>query len=79
MTRPTLLSAIAEALRNLTAMIIETTGQPIDQSDCPIRRSQQQSSSVRRDRSAIKTPHNLAAANRCKFEQLTPRPAPPSA
>jgi len=52
----------------LPAIIVETPGQPIDQSNHPIRRPQQQSSGIRRDRSPIKTTHNFAASDRSKVK-----------
>ena len=56
--------------QTLVAMIDEACTKPIDQSDHPIRRPQQQGSSIRSDRSAIETTHNFAASDGCKSEQV---------
>jgi hypothetical protein len=54
----------------LRASVDEALGKTADQPDPAIRRPQQQGSSVRRDRSAIKASHNFAPSNRCKFKQV---------
>jgi hypothetical protein len=50
------------------AIIGEARGQSINQSDCPIRRPQQQGSGVRGDRSSVKTTHNFAASDESKVK-----------
>jgi hypothetical protein len=50
----------------LLAMIEEAGGKPLRQSDNLVRLPQQQGSSVRRNRSAIETTHNFAAAKGSK-------------
>jgi hypothetical protein len=50
------------------AIISEARGQPINQSDRPIRHPQQQRSGVRGDRSSVKTTHNFAASDESKVK-----------
>jgi glutathione S-transferase len=49
---------------------METAGKPLGQSNDPVRLSYQQPSGVRCDRSAIKTSHNFATADRCESKRV---------
>jgi hypothetical protein len=54
----------------LAAAIMEAGREPFAQSNDLVRLPQQKRSSVRCDRPAIKTPHNVAAADRCESKQV---------
>jgi len=54
----------------LAAAIMETGGKPFGQSYGLIRLPEQQGSSVRCNRSAIKTSHNFATADRYESKQV---------
>lgn len=53
----------------LAAAVVEAGGKPFGQSSDPVRLPQQQHPGIRRDRSTIKTRHNLAAADRYESKQ----------
>jgi hypothetical protein len=48
----------------------EAFGKPANQPDRPIRRAQQQSPGIQRDRSTVKSRHHGAAFHRAKLKQF---------
>jgi len=56
--------------QRLVAAIGEAARKPVNQSDRPIRRSQQQNPGIRRDRPAVKRGHHGATFNTCKTKQI---------
>jgi len=54
------------------AAVGKTLGKPIDQPDRPVRRSQQQRSSIRGHLAAVKSCHHRAPRDGCKSKQIRP-------
>jgi len=52
------------------ALVVKAPRQSMYQSDCAIRRPQQQSASIRRDRPTVEASHNFPSCDRCKSEQI---------